>query len=393
MYDPWFKATFPYKALGSNLEVDVPHDVFSTQRIDEGTLLLLDHLPDSHPEHVLDMGCGYGALGLPIAAKFSESQIEMVDRDLLAARASARNAAKNKLTNVDAYGSLGFLNVKRSDYDWILCNVPARIGRPFIENLVSEGNSRLKETGQIRIVVITDLGPLIREIATDKNWPMVEVAAGPRHLIFAMKAIPKNTTLETALDSRTLYLRDEVKVADLVLARPFDIGGDDQKRLHVGLPVLIDMLPRGAYSKDQRILCFRSGYGQLPLLARKRWPEATVVAIDRDLLGTQFTKINAKTLQVESEKLEVREHAHFPEALLEGEKFDLILGELSPSAGEAVAFDELRAIEKTLRPGGEALILCLEKIEKDFVRKYAEKYKRQISRALTRDGYTVIRIS
>ena len=67
MRDPWFKATLNLSALGQKLQMQIPHDVFSTQRIDEGTLLLLEHLPSREPATVLDMGCGYGALGLPIA--------------------------------------------------------------------------------------------------------------------------------------------------------------------------------------------------------------------------------------------------------------------------------------------------------------------------------------
>jgi len=390
MYDPWYKSTFTYRALGSTLKIQIPHDVFSTQRIDEGTLLLLDHLPKKKPLTVLDMGCGYGALGLPIAAKFPNAKMEMVDRDLLASSWSQKNATENKLANVEAYGSLGFRDVKGERYDWILCNVPARIGRPFIQNLMELGSSRLTPDGELRIVVITDLAPLLHELKTENRWSLEEIAVGPRHVVFSMQASEKTIT---AIEPRELYFRDEVNVQDLTLNRPFDIGGDDQKRLKTGLPVLIDTLPRRALQSDQRVFCFRSGYGQLPLLARKRWPEATVIAVDRDLLGTTFLKLNADRLGVSGPKLEVREAAHFPTAIADGETFDLILGEFSPSAGEAVCVDELRTIEKHLRPGGEALILCLEKLEKDWVRKYADKFKRLIPKVLTREGYTVIRIS
>jgi 16S rRNA (guanine1207-N2)-methyltransferase len=394
MYDPWYKSTFTYQALGAKLKVQIPHDVFSTQRIDEGTFLLLENLPKGNPAHILDMGCGYGALGLPIAAKFPNAKMEMVDRDLLAANYSQKNAEENKLTNVDAYGSLGFRAVKGRTFDWILCNIPARIGRPFIEDFLKAGSAKLNANGEIRIVVITDLGPMIREIQTEHQWPIQEVAVGPRHTIFSMTQIPAACSTATSpLDPLTLYLRDEVKVGGLTLKRPFDIGGDDQKRLQVGLPVLIDTLPRKPLHAGQRVLCFRSAYGQLPLICRNRYPDAEVVAIDRDLLGTTFLKINADTLGIAGPKLDIRENAHFPRALIAGESFDLILGELSPSAGEEVTFDELRTIEKFLKPGGEALILSLDKIEKDWVRKYAEKFNRRIAKVLTRETYTVIRLS
>jgi 16S rRNA (guanine1207-N2)-methyltransferase len=389
MKDPWYKTSFQYSALGANLKLAVPHDVFSTQRIDEGTLLLLEHLPKNEPPTILDMGCGYGALGLPIAAHYPKTKIDMVDRDLLAAKWSHENALANQLSNVNAFGSLGFRDIHQT-YDWILCNVPARIGNPFIENLIEQGRALLNEGGELRVVVIRDLGPVLLEMKEKNHWPLIEVAKGPRHTIFSIAA---QKGVVAPIEPDTLYLRDQVNVADLTLDRPFDIGGDDQKRLKAGLPVLIDTLPRQDPEKKlQKILCFRCGYGSLPLVSLKRWPHARVIAVDRDLLGTTFTRLNAKKLGVE-DRLEVRENAHFPDAISAGEKFNLILGELSPSADQWVAMSEMLAIEQALAPGADALILCLDKIEKDWVKTFAQNTELAIHKVLTREGYTVVRFS
>jgi len=98
---PWFKTTFNLSVLETKLDLQVPHDVFSTMRIDEGTLLLLNNLPATEPTTVLDMGCGYGALGLPIAAHYPHAHVEMVDRDLLAVEWSQINAQAHKLKKCD----------------------------------------------------------------------------------------------------------------------------------------------------------------------------------------------------------------------------------------------------------------------------------------------------
>ena len=380
MIDPWFKSTFQYSALGTNLKVQIPHDVFSTQRIDEGTLLLLDHLPTNEPTSILDMGCGYGALGLPIAAHYPKTKIEMVDRDLLAVAWSQKNADLNSLTNVKTYGSLGFRDVP-GKFDWILCNVPARIGEPFIKNLIHLGCTKLNPGGELRVVVINDLAPFVSE--------MNLIIKGPRHSVYSITQSP--LTGEPT-PPETLYLRDQVKMDGLTLNRPFDLGGDDQKRLAIGLPVFMDTLPRQVPAQNFKVLCFRSGYGQLPLISKKRWPNAQVVAVDRDLLGTTFTRHNAKTLGLD-QNLEVRESAHFPDAIQPEEKFNLILGELSPSADEAVAIAEMQAIEQSLVKGGEALILCLDKVEKTWIKKFATKSKLSIHKVLTRQGYTVTRMT
>jgi 16S rRNA G1207 methylase RsmC len=388
--DPWYRTRLRLDALGARLELSVPHDVFSTLRIDEGTRLLLDHLPGTEPRSVLDMGCGYGALGLPIAARHPQARVEMVDRDLLAVAWAARNAAENRLPNTVVHGSLGFRDVTAEGrpFDWILCNVPARIGRPFIVHLLEAGLSRLAPGGELRIVVIRDLAPIIEELRAARLWPLVEEARGPRHAIFALAAQPRPASPPP--EPEALYLRDRVEIGGLELERPFDLGGDDLRRVGSGLPVLLDALPR---TPPPRVFCFRCGYGGLPLVARSRWPGAQVVAADRDLLATEFTRRNAERLGLAGERLRIREAAHFPDALLPAERFDLTLGELSPSAGERVAVAELEALARALSPGGQALVLALEKLEREWIRPLAASRRLSIHRVIARRGYALLRLA
>src|SRR5262249_42603871 len=89
---PYARGRLMEKAPGfPTLALDVPWDVFSSQRIDEGTLLLLRHLPEGQPSSFLDLGCGYGALGLPVAARWPAARALLIDRDLLAVAGSAHN--------------------------------------------------------------------------------------------------------------------------------------------------------------------------------------------------------------------------------------------------------------------------------------------------------------
>ncbi len=351
-------------------------------------MLILDHLPPVAPSRVLDMGCGYGALGLPVAAQFPQAQVEMVDRDLLAVETSQLNAAENLLNNVVAYGSLGFRDLKNADqpYDWILCNVPARIGHPFIRNLVEEGRTRLSSNGEMRLVVIRDLGLILEKMAEDFQWEMKESARGPRHVVYSFSS---SAQLKNTPDANELYLRDQVKVQNLVLNRPFDLGGDDPKRLSAGLPVLFDALPRQAV--PQRIFCFRAGYGSIALAWADKWKQAEVVAVDRDLLATHYLKMNADLHGLE-QNLKIRENAHFPNAFLPDEKFDLILGELLPSAGFAVAQAEVQAISEHLNEEGQAILYFVEKIEKEWLKLMSSQSNFRFQFVLRRDGYAAYRI-
>lgn len=388
--EPWYQATYQHNVLGVALKLRVPHDVFSTMRIDDGTLLLLEHLPPIEPKSVLDMGCGYGALGLPVAARFPQAQVEMVDRDLLPVAWAGSNARENGITNAIVHGSLGYRDLTpRQRFDWILCNVPARIGRPFIEYLFAAGRERLTPQGELRVVVIRDLAPLIDELRVRHGWPITEVTRGPRHLVFALAADPLFSSREQCANTPLeLYTRDRVEVSGLEIDRPYDLRADDQRLLASGLPLLLDGLPR---NPPRRVLCFRCGYGPLPLVSRKRWPEARVVGIDRDLLATTFTRENAARLGLAGDRLEIREGAHFPDALQAGERFDLVLGELSAASSARVAASEIEALGKVLERGGQALILVLDKLERKWVVPAAKRNNLSFSRIIARDGYALLR--
>ena len=135
----WYKATLKFPFKGQALELMVGNDLFSSQQLDDGTRLLLENLPTSKPVKILDMGCGYGGLGIPVAAAYPDAQLHMVDRDLLAVRFAAENANLNRLANTVTTGGLGFDRLSPDlKFDWILCNLPARIGEKFMANLLNK---------------------------------------------------------------------------------------------------------------------------------------------------------------------------------------------------------------------------------------------------------------
>ena len=385
--DPWYKASHPLNWQDVRLTLDVPHDVFSTLRIDEGTELLLSHLPKRAPKRVLDLGCGYGALTLPIAGAYPDSEFLLVDRDLLAVKWSGLNALKNGLSNVKARGSLGFRDLDSgSRFDWVLCNVPARIGKPFIRNILLEGSSLLAREGELRIVVIRDLMPVVVEIATETGLLVREIAVGPRHTIYAIEA----SESPPPQPDPDLYLRDQVRVEALTLDRPFDLGGDDPKRLSSSLPLLLDTLPR--QTAPGSVLVVRSGYGALSLACRSRWKNATITAFDRDLLAADFTQRN--DLKTEGKAtLDFRLAPTLGEALRPGDAFDLVLLEVSPPAGEAVFQAEIAEISAVLSPGGRALVVAPDKIARSWVQAVRPREGLNLRALASRAGFTVFELA
>jgi 16S rRNA G1207 methylase RsmC len=358
------------RALGQALPLDVPHDVFSSQRIDDGTLLLLEHLPPGQPRRVLDLGCGYGALGLPVAARFPHADCVLVDRDLLAVAASVHNARSLKLGNVLALPGLGYRGMAGERFDWVLCNVPARIGEEAVRYLIEGG---LALGAEVRVVVIRDLSPIVESLGLES---VIHLARGPRHDVFAF---PPRPAPAFDLDRDDVYARDQTAFSGLSFSRPFD-ASEDPSHLP-GLALLADALPR---KPPASALVFRAGYGPLPLALKALHPQCTVVAQERDLLDLAFLGKNSARLRL---SVEARPSL-FPGEAAAGRKFALICGELSSPAGPAVALRELSEAGSLLEEGGDALVLASEKQLHEWVPKSG-----RATILLRREGACVLRIS
>ncbi|TMB12105.1 MAG: methyltransferase [Deltaproteobacteria bacterium] len=371
---PYARGRLEEKARGfPTLSLDVPWDVFSSQAIDEGTLLLLRNLPAGEPRSVLDLGCGYGALGLPIAARWPSSRCVLIDRDLLAVAAAAHNARMLGLRNAEARPGLGYREMAGESFDWVVCNVPARIGPRAIRYLLEGGRALGAE---VRAVVIRDLRGVVRDL----DLPgLRHLAPGARHDVFALPRGPAAIDL----GDEGIYARDETEFAGLRLSRPHDASEDPEHS--VLLSALAESLPRTA---PARALAFRAGYGALPLHLKSRYPASRVLAQERDLLDAAFVRRNARNLAL---PIEVRETL-FPADGLEPGSFSLVVGELSSPAGPLVAARELQDSADLLAAGGEALIVATEKQERDWFPGAAPK-KAALTLLLRRQGASVLRIS
>jgi len=154
--------------LGTSLKFHTTWGLFSPRAIDDGTLLLLDHLQVASDEIALDMGCGYGPLGLAIASQCPAGQVHLIDKDFVAVDYTAANAARNKLTNTHVYLSNGFSAVPEDlPLSLVVSNLPAKVGNEMFYISFYDAHRRMQPGAKIVVVTINGLRQFVKRAFTD----------------------------------------------------------------------------------------------------------------------------------------------------------------------------------------------------------------------------------
>lgn len=145
---------FQYTLRGKMFNFTTDQGVFSKSDIDFGSRLLIETfvMPDVEGR-ILDVGCGYGPIGLSIAKEFEDRKVDMVDVNDRALSLAKQNAVLNDIQNVEIFYSDALKNVDREDYAVILTNPPIRAGKKTVHEIFETGYSKLKENGEMWIVI------------------------------------------------------------------------------------------------------------------------------------------------------------------------------------------------------------------------------------------------
>jgi 16S rRNA G1207 methylase RsmC len=154
---------FAARLRGAELTFHATWGLFSPKAIDEGTGLLISQLDVQPHERALDLGCGYGALGLTIAKLAPRGKVDLVDKDFVAVEYAARNAQLNGLSNTTCYLSNGFNQVPAGrTYDLIVSNLPAKIGAEQLSIFLEDAHAHLNPGGRLYVVTISGLKEFIK---------------------------------------------------------------------------------------------------------------------------------------------------------------------------------------------------------------------------------------
>ena len=150
--------------MGHKLNLKTRWGVFSPRMIDDGTVMLMKYLDIAEDDKCLDLGCGYGPIGLSVAKSCPQGEVHMVDKDFVAVELSNINAQINHISNVQAYLSDAFSAVGKQNYfDQVISNIPAKVGREQLSIILYDAYDALKPGGKITFVTINGLRHFIKD--------------------------------------------------------------------------------------------------------------------------------------------------------------------------------------------------------------------------------------
>ena len=147
------KKQIKYTFLGKEIILNSDNGVFSKDRIDFGTNVLLNSLEDlSNIKSVLDVGCGVGIIGISLAKKYDNLAVHMIDVNEKAISLTKENITINKVKNCQAYLSNVYSDVNEK-FDMIISNPPIRAGKDVVHGIAIGAKEKLNNGGFFYAVV------------------------------------------------------------------------------------------------------------------------------------------------------------------------------------------------------------------------------------------------
>ena len=152
---------------GRKLRFETDAGVFSRGELDTGTRLLLEALPERLEGDVLDLGCGWGAVGVSVGKAFPETRVTMTDVNLRALELARKNARANGVA-AECLESDGLEALRGRTFDAVITNPPIRAGKQVIYRLFAGAAEALNPGGALFLVIRKQQGAesCLRYLAT-----------------------------------------------------------------------------------------------------------------------------------------------------------------------------------------------------------------------------------
>ena len=143
---------------GKTFEFLTASSVFSKKRIDPGTRLLIESMILPEKGTVLDLGCGYGAVGIAAAALNPNVKVIMVDLNARAVWLTKKNIKINNVENAEVKQGYIYSPVEKLTFNCILSNPPLSAGMQTVKKIITEAPKHMKTKALFQLVVKSKIG-------------------------------------------------------------------------------------------------------------------------------------------------------------------------------------------------------------------------------------------
>ena len=140
--------------FGHRLSFKSQSGIFGWRKVDKGSELLLNNVEMSEKGLLLDLGCGYGFIGISLAKAYPKLHFILTDINELAVKLAKENCKTNGVSkNTEVKQGHLYEPVKDKKFDSIIANPPLMAGKKILTELVVESKNHLQEKGSLQIVV------------------------------------------------------------------------------------------------------------------------------------------------------------------------------------------------------------------------------------------------
>ncbi|NNU75744.1 class I SAM-dependent methyltransferase [Clostridium estertheticum] len=135
-----------------DMKFNTSNEVFAPRNVDKGTLAMLSIIEFKNDDKVLDLGCGYGIVGILSAKIVGATNVVMTDIDSRAVELTRGNIDLNNVKGIEVYQSDGFKNINEKDLTLIISNPPYHADFSVPKEFIEKGFNRLAIGGRIYMV-------------------------------------------------------------------------------------------------------------------------------------------------------------------------------------------------------------------------------------------------